>query len=80
MTSPPSAVNLTAISSSVIGDLLAENEQVVFIWRPLVCLDAFEIAHVTETLVFVEDADAAEEVAGRAGDVERDGHVVTLCH
>ena len=48
--------------------------------RALVGLHAFEVAHVPETLVLIEDADTAQDVARGARGVERDLDVVHLGH
>ena len=48
--------------------------------RAFVGLHAFEDAHGPETLVLIENPDAAEDVACGAGGVERDLDVVHLGH
>ncbi len=43
-------------------------------------LDAFQVTHVPEALVLVEDTDPAQNVASSPGGVERDLNVVHLSH
>lgn len=50
------------------GDLLAEHEQVDVV-RALIGLDALEVTHVPETLILVEDADRAQDVARGASGI-----------
>jgi len=44
------------------SDLLTQHEKVDVV-RTLIGLDALEVTHVPETLMFVEDADRAQDVA-----------------
>ena len=50
------------------SDLLTEHEKVDVV-RTLVGLDALEVTHVPETLMFVEDADRAQDVARGASGI-----------
>ena len=61
------------------SDLLAEHEQMDVV-RTLVGLDALEITHVPETLILVEDADRAEDVARGPSGIERHLDVIHLGH
>src|SRR2546428_6890563 len=63
------------IVSSDSGDGLADDE-IVDVVRPFIGLDGFEVQHVTDDGILVRDSIGAEDVAGHAGGLQRDVHVV----
>src|SRR4051812_1858410 len=61
------------------GNVFAKHEQVDVV-RAFVSFYALEVAHVPETLVLIENADAAQDVARGAGGIESDLDVVHFRH
>ena len=66
---PSTAIIILSTECRNTRNFLAQDQQ-VHVLRPLVSLDALQIAQVTEALVLIQDSHPAENVPGQARDFD----------